>query len=228
VNRNGYRRRLARELGLRQPVEAPAGALIGDARHLTYQFTVGRDASVQFDHIGEAIVARGRYQGSRLPAGLTQAQDAEVRRTAEAVGGRLAQDGYHGVVSIDAMIDPAGRLYPVTGINARTTMLTYLAALRDRLVGPGMVAMTRQYPIRAARALPFAELRDGLAGLLLEPTGRCGVVVTSFSAANPDRPGRVHAIVTASTSDQLTELDARVARRIAALDASTDDIDEFL
>ena len=174
----------------------------GDARHLTYQFTIGRDASVQFDHIGEAIVAGGGYQGSRLPARLTEAQEAEVRRTAEAVGERLARDGYHGVVSIDAVIDPAGGLYPVTGISARTTTLTYLAALRDRLVGPGMVAMTRQYPIRAARPLPFAELRDGLAGLLLEQPGGSGVVVTSFSTVNPDRPGRVHAIVTASTSDR--------------------------
>jgi hypothetical protein len=189
---------------------------------LSYQFTVGAGGEVAFDHVGEAIVERGVHQGNRLPARLSADQADEVREVADAVGGRLAKDGYHGVVGVDAMVDPDGGLYPVTEINARNTMLTYLAGLSDRLVGPEMVAMARQFPLRLTEPLAFVQLRRLLDGLLLDRPGGTGLVLNTFATVNADArdepfSGRLYALVSARSAERLAELDAEVVARLATL-----------
>jgi hypothetical protein len=194
---------------------------------LGYQFTVGRDGSVRFASVGEALVTRGVYQASRLPARLSAAQLDEVQATAELIGARLAKDGYHGVVGVDAMIDPDEGLYPVNEINARNTMLTYLASLSDRLLAGGGCALARQYPLRLAAPLTFDGLCSALDGLLLGPEGT-GVVVNTFATVNADAnsdgasfAGKLYALVAAATPDQLEALDAEVTVRLAALAEGT-------
>jgi hypothetical protein len=182
---------------------------------LAYHFTVDRDAGVHFDHVGEAIIAGGVHQGNRLPARLTAPQLDEVVGTAEAVGAALAKDGYHGAVGVDAMLDPGGGLYPLVEINARNTMLTYRSALRERLVGPDMLTLARQYPVRAGRVISFAELRGQLDGLLVARPGNEGVVINAFATVNADPHGRIYTLVNASTSERLEALDAAVSARLA-------------
>ncbi|MBU2665899.1 ATP-grasp domain-containing protein [Actinoplanes bogorensis] len=190
---------------------------------LNYQFTVGRDGSVQFDFVKEAVTENGVHKGHRMPAGLDQRQLATVTETAGALGRRLAADGYHGVVGVDAMVDPEGGIYPVVEINARNNMSTYQVGLQERYVPAGWCALARQYPLHLARPLRFAEVRDALGPWLLSAAGDAGMVVQNFSTVNAlvragDGPadGRLYGFLIAPTTDELMAMDGEIADRLAA------------
>ncbi len=189
---------------------------------LNYQFCVHRDRTVTFDFVKEAYTVRGVHMGHRIPARLRVAAQDELRRCSQALGAQLAADGYYGVVGVDAMTDPSGDLYPVTEINARNNMSTYQATLTERLVGPDMVALARQYPLRLATPLPFRRLREGLGGLLLSQPGGVGLVIHAFATVNAGAapqpfPGRLYGLLMARSTAELDTMDAEVADRLAVL-----------
>lgn len=192
---------------------------------LNYQFTIGRDGAVRFDFVKEAITESGVHKGHRIPARLTPAQTGELRAAADLLGGRLAADGYHGVVGVDAMVDPDGGLYPVLEINARHNMSTYQVRLQERFVGPHQVALARHYPLRPAAPLSFDAVRRALDGLLLDRAGGTGLVVNNFATVNAAAgtgpagagfDGRLYGLLVADTEDELTALDAGVTAGLAA------------
>ena len=151
---------------------------------LNYQFTVGRDGSVQFDFVKEALTESGVHKGHRFPARLSRALIAELGDSAQRLGERLASDGYSGVTGVDAIIDRRGRLYPVIEINARNNMSTYQARLHEAFIGPGKVAFARQYPVRLAAQMPFTALRRLLGETLLDRPGGDGLLVNNFATVN--------------------------------------------
>jgi D-alanine-D-alanine ligase-like ATP-grasp enzyme len=188
---------------------------VAKAADLNYQFTVGRDGGVHFDFVKEAITAGGVHKGHRIPARLSGAQVDELRAAAVALGGRLAADGYVGVVGVDAMVDPEGGLYPVVEINARNNMSTYQVPVQERFVGPGRRALARYYPLRLRVPVPFGKVRRRLAGLTVEHAGGTGLLVNNFAtvnaAAGPNPfDGRLYGLVIADSDDELAALDARI------------------
>ncbi len=190
---------------------------------LNYQFTVGRDGSVHFDFVKEAVTENGVHKGHRMPADLTSEQLAVVTGSAAVLGRRLAVDGYHGVVGVDAMVDPEGGLYPVVEINARSNMSTYQVGLQERFVPPGWCALARQYPLRLARALGFEEVRAALGPWLLGGAGDAGMVVQNFSTVNAvvregagPADGRLYGFLIAPTTGELMAMDGEIAGRLAA------------
>jgi hypothetical protein len=193
---------------------------VARATDLNYQFTVGRDATVHFDFVKEMLTERGVHAGHRMPARLDQAHLAELRRCAGAIGRQLAADGYYGVVGVDAMIDVDGVLYPVVEINARNNMSTYQATLGERVVGPGMTALARHYPLRPATVVTFGRLRHALGDLLLSRAGDTGLAINAFATVNAGGPGygRLYGLVVAESFDQLAELDAEITHRLAVVD----------
>ena len=50
------------------------------ALDLNYHFTVGRDGSVRFDFVKEALTEGGVHKGHRIPARITDAHRAEIER----------------------------------------------------------------------------------------------------------------------------------------------------
>ena len=195
---------------------------------LNYQFTVFRDGGVHFDFVKEAVTANGVHKGHRMPAGLTEGQLAIVTHSAAVLGARLAGDGYHGVVGVDAMLDPEGGVYPVVEINARHNMSTYQVGLQEHLVPAGWYALARQYPLRLARPLRFGEVRDGLGPWLLSAAGDAGMVVQNFSTVNAlvregagAADGRLYGLLTAPTADELAAMDGEIAGRLAAVAEGT-------
>ncbi|SEK74217.1 ATP-grasp domain-containing protein [Streptacidiphilus jiangxiensis] len=197
---------------------------------LTCHFTLARDGSVRFDFVKEALIAQGVSVGHRMPARLTPAHLDTVEECAHALGKRLAADGYHGVVGVDAMIEQHGGLLPVVEINARNNMATYQTRLQERFVPEGAVALARQYRLRLCRPLAFDELRERLDGLLLAP-GRdrgSGLLVDGFATVNaahgahaPGEPftGRLHALVIGGSQAEVEEWDAAVVARLGAFGA---------
>jgi hypothetical protein len=176
-----------------------------------------------------------------MPARLAPGRTDAIREVLEAVGKRLAADGYHGVVGVDAMLERDGGLLPLVEINARNNMATYQARLHERFLagtdsgsdsgtGDGPLALARQYQLRLARPLGFAELRDRLGGLLLDaadPTH--GLLVDTYATVNAAAAeadgapftGRLHGLVLARDEAELDRLDAEVCARLAALAPST-------
>jgi hypothetical protein len=179
---------------------------------LNYQFTIGRDGTVRLDFIKEAITDGGVHLGHRFPAALDPRAAAELIEAAQALGHRLAADGYFGVAGADAMIDEDGRLYPVVEINARNNMSTYQAALHDGVVYPGAVAMARHYPVPAPAR--FGSLRRALGDALLRPGGRRGLVVTAAATAGVEDDGRLYVVLVAESWADLRALDECAADRL--------------
>lgn len=193
---------------------------------LAYQFTLSRDGTVHFDHIGEAIISGGAHQGNRMPARLAPGHEKQLRAVAEVVGRQLSRAGYHGVVGIDAAVGADGELYPLGEINARNTMMTYRAPVRDRLAGSDMIVLGRHYPVRVGRPVSFSELHDLLHAVLLRRPGGEGVIINSFATVNAGMVGRLYAMVVAPTEKRLSELDAAVGARLAELEALTGPVTE--
>jgi pre ATP-grasp domain-containing protein/ATP-grasp domain-containing protein len=178
---------------------------------LNYQFTLDRSGAVAFDVVKEAITADGVHLGHRFPA---EGYRARLAHVASVIGPRLAADGYFGVVGVDAMVDTAGRLYPIVEINARNNMSTYQAALPGRVIRPGLVGLARHYPVEPPAPLRFGTLRRILGDALLRPGGRRGVFV---SAHAPVAAGRLYAVLVAESRPDLAALDACVTERLGRL-----------
>uniref|UniRef100_A0AAU2V3V7 ATP-grasp domain-containing protein n=1 Tax=Streptomyces sp. NBC_00003 TaxID=2903608 RepID=A0AAU2V3V7_9ACTN len=194
---------------------------------LNYQFTVARDGGVCFDFVKEQLTDNGVHKGHRMPARLTDAQLDVVRDTAERLGKRLAADGYFGVVGVDAMVDPAGELYPVVEINARNNMSTYQVRLQERFVGPGQIAVARHYPVKSTEPLPFERAGALLDGLLFDRGRGTGLLVNNYATVNAGFPtdggrpaapvaGRLYGLLVADSDDGIDALDTEITARLAA------------
>lgn len=188
---------------------------------LNYHFTVSVDGTVRFDFVKEAITDRGVHKGHRFPARISDRHAAEVEDAAQRIGSRLAAEGFHGPVGVDAIITADGELLPVLEINARNNMSTYQTMLQDRFVRPGSLAMARQYDIRPAGHRSFARTRDILGELLLTTAGDRGLLVNNHAtvnaAATDDGPhnGRLYGLLVAHDEAELDGLDAAIAHRLA-------------
>jgi D-alanine-D-alanine ligase-like ATP-grasp enzyme len=195
---------------------------VAKAADLNYQATVAADGTVRFDFVKRALTANGVHKGHLMPAGLTGEQVELVTAAALRLGGRLAIDGYRGVVGVDAMLDPEGGVYPVTEINARNNMSTYQTTLAERLIGPGSVALARHFELKLDEPVAFARLRDQLGGLLLERAGGVGLVVNAFATVNAAASagggfgGRLYGVVVADSAEQLAEIDSKIEGAIGA------------
>lgn len=194
---------------------------------LNYQFTVGRDGSVAFDFVKEAITENGVHKGHRIPARLTPVAQAEIEAGAQALGKRLAADGYAGVVGVDALLTVDGTLYPVIEINARNNMSTYQVTLQERFLPAGGVALARHYPVRLDAPLGFERLREHLGGLLFTPGGD-GLLVNNYATVNAAASGtsgtsgepfegRLYGLLIADSQDRLDAIDTEIAGKVAAL-----------
>ncbi len=196
------------------------------ALDLNYHFTVGRDATVRFDFVKEAITANGVHKGHRMPARISSAHYEQIERTAELLGQRLARDGFYGPAGVDAIVTADGGLMPVLEINARNNMSTYQTGLQQRFMTDGTVALARQYDIALTRHLSFARLRDHLGGLLFTPETGTGLVVNNFATVNaadgqqdPGRGygGRLYGLLLATDDIELTNTDTAISARLSRL-----------
>jgi phosphoribosylaminoimidazole carboxylase (NCAIR synthetase) len=192
---------------------------------LNYQFTVGRDGSVRFDFVKEAITENGVHKGHRMPARLDAQQFEIIRSTAVKVGAKLAADGFYGVVGVDALVEPDGGIFPVLEINARNNMSTYQVRLQEAFVADGELAMARHYPLRLAEPIGFPRLREALGDLLFDGHGS-GLLVNNFATVNAGaevaggKPfaGRLYGIVIARDAEELTRVDDEITHRLAVLE----------
>lgn len=184
---------------------------------LNYQFTVGTDGSSRFDFVKEAITENGVHTAHRMPTRLTSAHQRELAEVSRALGARLADDGYFGVVGVDALVDSDGGLYPVLEINARNNMSTYQAVVQSRFLSDGKVASARHFAVRLPHPLPFDEFRVRLGELLLTLERGVGLLVNNFATVNAAAAGRLYGFLVADDDERLAELEVAITHRLKEL-----------
>ncbi len=195
---------------------------VAKSADLNYQFTIGKDSTVRFDFIKEAVTENGVHKGHRIPARLDSGQEAEIQQAAGRLGAALAADGYFGVVGVDAMVDPDGGLYPVIEINARNNMSTYQVRIQDEIAAQGQVLLARHYQVKIAGQVPFARLRERLGDLLISRPGGSGLLVNNFATVSAladtgeTADGRLYGLVIADDASAVDRLDAAITARLAS------------
>ncbi|HVX42538.1 MAG TPA: ATP-grasp domain-containing protein [Mycobacteriales bacterium] len=184
---------------------------------LNYQFTIGRDGATRFDFVKEALTRNGVHKGHRIPARLNDQQVEQLESTSADLAGKLAADGYFGVVGVDAMVDPDGGLYPVVEINARNNMSTYQVRLQEQFMRPGQVAIARQYPLRLKSAVPFPEMAGRLDGLLFQQGN--GLLINNYATVNAaagdgDFDGRLYGLLIGDSAEAVEAMDQTIEDRL--------------
>lgn len=181
---------------------------------LNYQFTLDDAGAVSFDVVKEAVTDRGVHQGHVYPPGVPGV-DAELEEIAGVLGGRLAADGFRGVVGVDALTTTDGTLHPVIEINARLNMSTYQEGLRHRLQAPHLFAWQQPCTAGPVRFETIAATLEE-EGLLADGERDSGVVVMAHTTARGagGRPGRLFLLAHAPHRERLDDIVLRARRRL--------------
>ncbi|NKI42977.1 preATP grasp domain-containing protein [Streptomyces physcomitrii] len=193
---------------------------------LNYQFTVGRDGGVHFDFVKEALTENGIHKGHLMPSRLDREQIADLEKTSLALGRRLFEDGFFGVVGVDALLGEDSLVYPVLEINARLNMSSYQGRATEALSRPGGVVLAKHYPLRLERPLTFTEIHEALQGFHRTGTEDTGILLTCFATVNAQAAaatgpfdGRLYTLLFAPDRERLGKLDHGVTERLGALTA---------
>ncbi|ARQ68471.1 ATP-grasp domain-containing protein [Streptomyces marincola] len=189
---------------------------------LNYQFTVDRGGRVRLDFVKEARTSGGVHLGHAMPAALASAQHDTLAAAAEALGKRLHQDGFFGVVGVDALVGADEVVYPVLEINARLNMSSYQGRVTERFLRPRGAALARHYPLRLARPVAFDEVAAALGELAEPPEDGEGLVITCFGTVNAQAAaapfdGRLYAVLLAADRERLAALDRRAGDALSRL-----------
>ncbi|MCX4750456.1 ATP-grasp domain-containing protein [Kitasatospora sp. NBC_01287] len=207
----------------RRGAEAPANLVVESwiehAQDLNYQFVVSRTGDVRFETVKAAVLRDGVHQGHRFPVELPSAVVGELHEATRRIGRALHAEGYFGMVGVDAMLGRDGTLYPCLEINARFNMSTYQSRIAERFIPEGTHAIAATFGLRLTRAHTFAEVARALGDLLLDGTGRPGVLINNFATLNAAAEqggfhGRLYAICLAGSADAVLAVRDEAERRL--------------
>ncbi|MDO0912062.1 ATP-grasp domain-containing protein [Streptomyces sp. DT2A-34] len=204
-------RMLARR-GRQAPVSLVVEEWIDKRSDLNYQFTVDRDGATRFETVKTALTQDGVHRGHRFPPDLRPDEVEDLRSASAVIGKRLADEGYYGLVGVDAMLGTDGTLYPCLEINARFNMATYQNRVAETLFGPAQHALATVIHLRPTRTYAFSEVSRALGTLLYRSPGGTGVLINNYATLNaavtPGKrsAGRLYAICVADTPADAEEL----------------------
>lgn len=98
---------------------------------LNYQIYVGMNGEVEVFSIKEQKVNGTVYVGSVIPPAFTDDMMQECRECGEIIGRKLYEQGYRGILGVDAMILESGELIPIIEINGRFTLSSYVSFVQE-------------------------------------------------------------------------------------------------
>ncbi|WP_232241267.1 ATP-grasp domain-containing protein, partial [Kutzneria sp. 744] len=215
--------RLIERRGLDAPANLVVESWIEHAQDLNYQFVVSRNGDVRFETVKAAVLKDGVHQGHRFPVELPPVAAAELQEAVQKIGRALHEEGFFGLVGVDAMLATDGTLYPCLEINARFNMSTYQSRIAERFIPDGAHAIAATFGLRPSRVHTFAEVTAALGELLLDEGRTTGVLVNNFATLNAAATdgsfhGRLYAICVAESADAALELrqeaEARLQRMV--------------
>jgi len=187
---------------------------------------VSRTGNVRFETVKAAVLKDGVHQGHRFPVELPPVAAAELQEAVQKIGRALHEEGFFGLVGVDAMLATDGTLYPCLEINARFNMSTYQSRIAERFIPDGAHAIAATFGLRPSRVHSFTEVAEALGDLLLDEGRTTGVLVNNFATLNAAATdgsfhGRLYAICVAESADAALELrqeaEARLQRMVGNL-----------
>jgi hypothetical protein len=193
-------------------------------KDINYQIFVSASGDVELLSIKEVIAENGVHMGHRFPPSLTPSQFACYEQSGNAIGKRLFEDGYTGIVGIDSIIDRDGSVYPLLEINARFNMSTYQLGL-DRLIEPNSTVIAKHYPLLLKEKVTFGRLIE-LIGADLFSRGRDGdgVIIQNFATVNVNFDsaaeqfkGRLYVLLIGKNDHRLARLDQRMTAKLSEI-----------
>ncbi|UED82952.1 ATP-grasp domain-containing protein [Streptomyces profundus] len=215
--------RLIERRGATAPARLVVESWIEHAQDLNYQLVVGRSGQVRFETVKAAVLRDGVHQGHRFPVELPATAERELREAVELIGGALFEEGYHGMVGVDAMLGHDGTLHPCLEINARFNMSTYQSRVAERFIPAGHHAIAATFAVRPGRAHSFPEVAEALGDLLLRAPGGSGVLINNFATLNAAATdtgsfhGRLYGICVAESADAALAVRGTAETRLRAL-----------
>jgi hypothetical protein len=196
-------------------------------KDINYQLFISASGGIELLTIKEILVENGVHMGHKFPATLTSNQIDCYHKAGQAIGKRLFEDGYTGIVGVDSIIDKSENVYPLLEINARFNMSTYQLGL-DRLIDPAAKVIAKHYPMLLKKALPFERLTD-LIGADLLGTGcdGSGVLIQNFATVNVNSnpsgepfKGRLYVLLIGRDVEEIAHLDQRMTGRLQELQSA--------
>jgi carbamoylphosphate synthase large subunit len=214
--------RLIERRGLDAPANLVVETWIEHAQDLNYQFVVSRNGNVRFETVKAAVLKDGVHQGHRFPVELPPVAAAELQEAVRKIGKALHDEGFFGLVGVDAMLATDGTLYPCLEINARFNMSTYQSRIAERFIPEGAHAIAATFGLRPSRVHTFTEVAAALGDLLLDEDRTTGVLVNNFATLNAGATdgnfhGRLYAICVADSADAALELRQEAEARLHAM-----------
>lgn len=96
---------------------------------INYQIYIGQSGLVKTFSVKEQLLDKTVYIGSIIPPRLSDSLVKKCEECGKQIGKLLYQNGYNGIVGIDAMVTKENDFIPIIEINARFTLSTYLSFL---------------------------------------------------------------------------------------------------
>lgn len=189
-------------------VEMLLESWIEKERDLNYQFLIDKKGKVTFTSVREALVYKGVHLGHKLPVNLTVEQEAELERAYKVIGKQLAENGYYGVVGVDAMIDREGLLYPCVEINARFNMATYQNEIVEKFFEPEKFFTAIPLEVTLKELVSFNQIKKGLKEILYTKEKGYGVIINGFSTLNLgiNKKGRLYTVILGHSMQHCEEM----------------------
>lgn len=96
---------------------------------INYQIYIDRSGLVKTFSVKEQLLDETVYIGSIIPPRMSESLVKKCEECGKQIGKLLYQNGYNGIVGIDAMVTKENDLIPIIEINARFTLSTYMSFL---------------------------------------------------------------------------------------------------
>jgi len=154
---------------------------IENALDLNYQLLVDEAGEVKVLGLRSSEVIRGVHQGHRYPVPPEATHHEGLTQHGRSIASALGDEGYFGVVGLDALSTPEGQLFPCLEINARLNMSTFQNRIIDEHVPQNGAAQF--FFVRPPAAAPddFSWYETRLRTVLLRRGDERGVIVMAHA-----------------------------------------------
>lgn len=195
------------------------------AADLNYQVYVGNGGEVEVFSIKEQKVDGTVYVGSLIPPEIDEKIVDEINKAGLIIGKALYDEGYRGVLGIDAMLLSDKSLIPIIEINGRFTLSTYVSFVNNKigLISPEFKAR-RIFAFYKKIPLDSVKNYDGIMKRLKEEglwiKNYRGILVYTQMTVMSEIVGGHGRLFGLILADSAGELERIYQKTLSALDAS--------
>lgn len=185
---------------------------------INYQFIITKEGRIQYYCYKKALLEGQKHLGHISSPQKDSSLDKILAESAEQIGAHLFQNGYYGVVGVDALVAADGKIYPLLEINARLNNSSFQWCL-DQLLKENKSFLVNQMSVNLAKTLSFEEFYADWHERLFNHSVGDGIILLNWGPVSrmkqfPCRTKLFYAIVSGSQQECL-ELNRRFVHNAA-------------